>query len=75
MVFTIYRRQRTDPEPRYFTIKIVAFTCFSLLLSWEKCPLMFPNPENPEPKRSIKRRFLRFLDFLIVLFRIFRESD
>nr|VFK17374.1 MAG: hypothetical protein BECKLPF1236A_GA0070988_101697 [Candidatus Kentron sp. LPFa]VFK31995.1 MAG: hypothetical protein BECKLPF1236C_GA0070990_101548 [Candidatus Kentron sp. LPFa] len=34
-----------------------------------------PNPENPEPKRSIKYHFFRFSDFLIILFRIFRESD
>lgn len=35
-----------------------------------------PNPENPEPKKfDEKYHFLRFSNFLIILFRIFREND
>nr|VFJ44909.1 MAG: hypothetical protein BECKFW1821A_GA0114235_100861 [Candidatus Kentron sp. FW] len=36
---------------------------------------IIPNPENPEPKRSMRYQFLKLSNFLIVSLRIFRESD
>nr|VFK12288.1 MAG: hypothetical protein BECKLPF1236A_GA0070988_100687 [Candidatus Kentron sp. LPFa]VFK24306.1 MAG: hypothetical protein BECKLPF1236C_GA0070990_1001218 [Candidatus Kentron sp. LPFa] len=48
---------------------------FLMFLAHFHWAMQSPNPENPKPKRSMKYHFFRFSDFLIIFFRIFRESD